>query len=426
MARTDIAGLLTGMPSSRPDPMGMGGNASQQRLAFGAQRAEGLQRGVRGLMGQNTMTPSEQLQMAMAQLDLSNPADLRKLAGIQQATGDLAGAAKTAAGIRELELEGKTRTAVANELIKLGMPAEAQQVLDKTLAPAAGQSLVLQVKGEKRRAESTAAVKAAEKKSQLETKRKATVQLLMNKGFSQDSEEVRGVLGGALDSLSESQLNSTVNALALYANPKITSDSLTAYNTPEGIKMVGKWTIETPEGVEQVFGYRNAEGTPVSIDPETSKKVKDKAVEGISSSPGRVSKIMIKLSTAGEEAVDDKGQPIAGFITDANDAWSNLSDVKKLEVATAVDVRAEFYRKRKGMNQLQAQRTAIKEIFTDNIYKKGVTFDRTFADTLLNLEAYETEIAQEFIDPSKTDKSGTFNGITNSGINVLFTVTPQD
>ena len=37
MARTDIAGLLTGIPSGRPDPMGMGGNSSQQRLAFGAQ-----------------------------------------------------------------------------------------------------------------------------------------------------------------------------------------------------------------------------------------------------------------------------------------------------------------------------------------------------------------------------------------------------
>ena len=426
MARTDIAGLLTGMPSSRPDPMGAGINSEQQRLAFGAQRAEGLQRGMRGLMGQDTRTPSEQLQMAMAQLDLSKPEDLRKLAGIQQATGDLAGAAKTAAGIRELELEGKTRTAVANELIKLGMPAEAQQVLDKTLAPAAGQSLVLQVKGEKRRAESTAVAKAAEKKEQVETKRKATVQLLMNRGFSQDSEEVREALEGSLDSLSESQLNSTVNALALYANPKITSDSLTAYNTPEGIKMVGKWTIETPEGIKQVFGYRNAEGTPVPIDPKTSKKVKDKDVEGISSSPGRVSKIMLKLATAGEEAVDDKGQPIAGFITDANDAWSNLSDVKKLEVATAVDVRAEFYRKRKGMNQLQAQRTAIKEIFTDNVEEKKFTADFNFSDTLLNLEGYETEIAKEFIDPSSTDKSGTFSGMTNSGINVLFTVTPQD
>jgi len=109
MARTDIAGLLTGMPSSRPDPMGMGINSEQQRLAFGAQRAEGLQRGVRGLMGGDTRTPAEQLQMAMAQLDLSKPEDLRKLAGIQQATGDLAGAAKTAGALQQLSQEKSTR-----------------------------------------------------------------------------------------------------------------------------------------------------------------------------------------------------------------------------------------------------------------------------------------------------------------------------
>lgn len=109
MARTDIAGLLTGMPSSRPDPMGAGINSEQQRLAFGAQRAEGLQRGMRGLMGGDTRTPAEQLQMAMAQLDLSKPEDLRKLAGIQQATGDLTGAAKTAAALQQLSQEKNTR-----------------------------------------------------------------------------------------------------------------------------------------------------------------------------------------------------------------------------------------------------------------------------------------------------------------------------
>lgn len=124
MARTDIAGLLTGMPSSRPDPLGGGVGSEQQRLAFGAQRAEGLQRGVRGLMGKGTMTPAEQLQMAMAKLDLSKPEDLRKLASIQQATGDLAGAAQTAARIQAMkqadieETRAKTREAraVAAEL----------------------------------------------------------------------------------------------------------------------------------------------------------------------------------------------------------------------------------------------------------------------------------------------------------------------
>ena len=99
MARQDIAGLLTGISSQRPDPMGMGGNAAQQRLAFGAQRAEGMRRGLMGAMGKDPRSTSEQLQMAMAQLDLSNPNDLRKVAQLQQATGDLTGAAKTAKSI---------------------------------------------------------------------------------------------------------------------------------------------------------------------------------------------------------------------------------------------------------------------------------------------------------------------------------------
>jgi len=102
MARTDIAGLLTGVPSGGIDPV-TAGNAEQQRLAFGAQRAQGMQRATRGLMGQDTRTPSEQLQMAMAQLDMSNPDDLRKIAQIQQATGDLAGAAQTAARIKQMQ-----------------------------------------------------------------------------------------------------------------------------------------------------------------------------------------------------------------------------------------------------------------------------------------------------------------------------------
>ena len=105
MARTDIAGLLTGVPSGGIDPMAVGGTPAQQRLAFGAQRAQGLQRAARGLMGQDTRTPSEQLQMAMAQLDMSNPDDLRKIAQIQQATGDLAGAAQTAAKIKQIQNE---------------------------------------------------------------------------------------------------------------------------------------------------------------------------------------------------------------------------------------------------------------------------------------------------------------------------------
>lgn len=143
MARTDIAGLLTGISSQRPDPMGMGGNAAQQRLAFGAQRAQGLQRAARGLMGQSRGTPAEQLQMAMAQLDMSNPDDLRKIAQIQQATGNLTEAAKTAAAVRELTRESDTRKTLAEALDTLGRPQEAEQVRNKTLDLQLAQRIVL-------------------------------------------------------------------------------------------------------------------------------------------------------------------------------------------------------------------------------------------------------------------------------------------
>jgi len=124
MAITDIAGFLTGQSSKRPDPMGRGINSEQQRLAFGAQRAEGLQRGVRGMMGGDTMTPAEQLQIAMASLDLSKPEDLRKLAGIQQATGDLAGAAQTASKITAMEQAKIAATYAANQEARSALGSE--------------------------------------------------------------------------------------------------------------------------------------------------------------------------------------------------------------------------------------------------------------------------------------------------------------
>ena len=81
--------------------------------------------------------------MAMASLDLSKPEDLRKLASIQQATGDLTGAARTATVVRELGVESDTRNALAEALDKLGRPQEAEQVRNKTLDLQLAQRIVL-------------------------------------------------------------------------------------------------------------------------------------------------------------------------------------------------------------------------------------------------------------------------------------------
>ena len=120
MARQDIAGLLTGMPSKRPDPMGMGGNSEQQRLAFGAQRAQGMERGLRSAMGQGPTT-AEKLQMAMADLDLNKTEDLKKLASIMQATGDFAGASKIASTIGDRRKSQLRRDSLITQAKKLNL-----------------------------------------------------------------------------------------------------------------------------------------------------------------------------------------------------------------------------------------------------------------------------------------------------------------
>ena len=410
MARQDIAGLLTGISSDRPDPMTMGGNSAQQRLAFGAQRGQNLQRGVRGMMGGNTMTNAEQLQMAMASLDLSNPADLRKLAGIQQATGDLAGAAKTAAGIRELELEGKTRTAVADRLIEFGRTSEAQQVLDRTMSSSVGQSLVLTLDGEKRRKEATAAIDQAK----TEAGRRGLLNTLTLNGIPTDSADYAAAENGALDDIPAGQLTSVINTLARANNPKITVTNLTPYQTPDGIVMAGQYTIDQGGGnIQRTFGHETAEGI-MPIDLDTSAKVSDKKLEGIKVSPTQVKNIMLRLATAGELGATGGGKELLSkdFLLDANDAWNAQSETVQLEMGMAIAVRAEQYRTQQNMDQLTAETKAIKEIFTDNVEKDSDMFDFDSNDTLLNRSKVDSAIAK---GPEQQLEAGTYTATLANG-----------
>lgn len=104
MAKTDIMGLLTGVSSQGIDPMAQLSPA-QQRMEFGARRARGLSGAVRGLLGGEApireqiavrmVEKKRQEQQALANLDLSNPEDLIKLAQMQQVSGDISSAVST-------------------------------------------------------------------------------------------------------------------------------------------------------------------------------------------------------------------------------------------------------------------------------------------------------------------------------------------
>jgi len=98
----DMAGMLTGVSQQ---PVNPNLSVQQQQLAMGANANRMMQGGMESMRRSagGAAPMAEQLQMAMAQLDLSKEADLAKLAQIQQATGDLAGAAKTTARIKAMQ-----------------------------------------------------------------------------------------------------------------------------------------------------------------------------------------------------------------------------------------------------------------------------------------------------------------------------------
>lgn len=139
MARQDLVGLLTGVQSTQ-QPISAR-NPQDWRMQFGQRQSEKMNQRLRGLTG--GMSTQEALGAGLSQLDLSTPEGLKTVAKLQQSTGNLAGAARTAAAVRELTVESDTRNSLAEALDKLGRPQEAEQVRNKTLDLQLAQRIVL-------------------------------------------------------------------------------------------------------------------------------------------------------------------------------------------------------------------------------------------------------------------------------------------
>lgn len=101
MARQDLVGLLTGV-QSRQQPISAT-NPQDWRMQFGQRQSEKMNQRLRGLTGR--MSTQEALGAGLSQLDLSTPDGLRTVAKLQQSTGNLAGAAQTAARIKQMQDE---------------------------------------------------------------------------------------------------------------------------------------------------------------------------------------------------------------------------------------------------------------------------------------------------------------------------------
>lgn len=107
MANRDIAGLLTGIPTQKIDPI-TSMTPDQQRMHMGSQAVGQMVGGIRGMMGMGP-TQEEQFASAMGNLDLNSPDGLRQLAKVQQVSGQFAQAAQTIQAAKKMETDSGIR-----------------------------------------------------------------------------------------------------------------------------------------------------------------------------------------------------------------------------------------------------------------------------------------------------------------------------
>ena len=104
----DLMRMLTEITPTQQPVAGTAGF----RGMFGQQQAQGVASGLGKIARGGAPSSQARMGQALAGLDLTKPQDLAKLAKIQQGTGDLAGAAQTAAKMQELVQEGAEKDAL--------------------------------------------------------------------------------------------------------------------------------------------------------------------------------------------------------------------------------------------------------------------------------------------------------------------------
>ena len=383
----DIAGMLTGVSNQAVNP---NLSVQQQQLAMGANATRMMQGGMESLRRSagGAAPIAEQLQMAMSQLDLEDPADLTKLAKLQQATGNLAGAAKTAASVRKIQA------------------ARASQVGGKT----------------------------------------AMLALLIKNGLG-DSVEFEEVKSGVYDNLTATQFQSIIDlAKKAQVQADVSGTNFSLYEVPftnpdTGVvtrskQQVGKIEIDAgSKGKQTVWGYISNGGEVIPVDFNSITKVDNKDAKGISIQGGTVTNIQKRLTTAASSGAKDRDKQLLegwGWTgkTNADDAWTALDEDTKYQISLAVATRSEMLRTRKTnpLNQLEAENKAIKEIFTDNVKERewsimGTLNPFNWADTVLDMDKTQEEIAKGLVE--KQAPSGTFQVKSNNNLPVIFNVEPE-
>ena len=377
MARQDIQGLLTGGISTRPNP---NSNSAAWRLQFGQERADKMKGALRSTQdaafgGPQRMSAADAIGVGQSQLDLTTTGGLSTLASLQQLRGDTAGAAKTASAVRDMKQSEAQRLAVSDSLKALGLTAEAQQVLDKTLSPAAGQQLVQTIKGEKRRAANALAVSTAKAK-QVQDEAAAALPIAISKQVAQlkamgvpaDDPIYTSVQQGVHSDASVSDITN-LGKISI-GKPAVTRGESVKYIV-DGKPVWGADTSLNGGTKQMMYAVKNADGSMSYVPlPATAEKY-------VAGKKGKGRKLTSELLKRTEEKLSMSAKE-SGMKN--NDAWSGLELYDQNYIAEQVaDRTLELIDE--GVDEVKASKRAIKEVYLNRVTPTGYTFGADYVYT---------------------------------------------
>ena len=350
MARQDIQGLLTGGISTRPNP---NSNSAAWRLQFGQERADKMKGALRSTQdaafgGPQRMSAADAIGVGQSQLDLTTTGGLSTLASLQQLRGDTAGAAKTASAVRDMKQSEAQRLAVSDSLKALGLTAEAQQVLDKTLSPAA--------------AEQAAAAAA------LPITISAQVAQLKAMGVPADDPIYTSVQQGVHSDASVSDIKN-LGTIAI-GQPAVKRGESVKYIV-DGKPVWGADTSLNGGTKQMMYAVKNADDSMSYVPlPATAEKY-------VAGKKGKGRKLTSELlkRTEGKLALSAKESGMKN-----NDAWSGLELYDQNYIAEQVaDRTLELIDE--GVDEVKASKRAIKEVYLNRVTPTGYTFGEDYVYT---------------------------------------------
>ena len=386
---TDIMGLLTGVSKQGIDPMLSQLTPAQQRMEFGRQRAQGLQRAVGGMFGGGAPI-QEQIQAGLIKkeldkreaikgLNFTDPADVGKYAQTLFDSGDVSAGINALKYATELQIaqndlveEKRAEDAIISRMMNLNMGSDIELFKNNALTM---EQATTKIKEREKLYEANQLAKD-EKLYYLETRNLKDSMLYQNiaDGVTYDDNNFAELV-----------------KLELYSqSPDFTIKNAEFMNTPYGKQYAGVHTIRNASGIKtDAFGYigmgENNKPKFIPLNPNEVTEIADsEAIQDLKTKD--ITAMLDMMEKAGTNVKGEGGWTATNW----DDAWAGLNASMKFTIAQrlALEV-AEKLEKDPKLDIVTAREESV-ENFVNTYFEKdewwyfGFGKDASISDVALS------------------------------------------